>query len=90
MWNEEFSAAHPKYAGKGRKIHTAEDTPYATSTETYRRGELFTDSDRTASLYCEWLRLLQSSGKNLAAMTADAQVRGYGFASVDDAEAKML
>ena len=88
-WNEEFAAAHPKYAGRGRYIHTAEDSAYATSSETYLRGELSTYSDKTAALYGEWIRSLKSSGKNLAAMTADVLVREYGYSSVEDAEAKM-
>ena len=89
-WDEEFCAAHPKYAGRGRPIHTSEDTPWSTSSETYRRGELSTYSDQTAVLYGEWIQSLVQSGENLAAMTADILVKEYGYESVEDAEKKML
>ena len=88
-WNEAFAASHPKYAGRGRLIHTKDDTPYETSSETYLRGELSTYSDRTAALYCQWILTLKQNGQNLAAMTADILVHAYGYASVEDAEAKM-
>ena len=89
-WDEEFCAAHPKYAGRGRPIHTSEDTPWSTSSETYRRGELSTYSDQTAVLYGEWIQSLVQSGENLAAMTANILVKEYGYESVEDAEKKML
>ena len=88
-WNEEFAAEHPKYAGRGRLIHTRDDTPYDTSSETYLRGELSTYSDRTAALYSDWIRSLARRGQNLAALTAEALVREYGYSSVEHAESMM-
>ncbi len=88
-WDEAFTAAHPKYAGRGRYVHSSEDSPYDTSSETYLRGEMTTWSDDTFVLYRKWIRSLAAEGKNLAAMTADNLVRQYGYASVEDAESNM-
>ena len=39
-WMEDFAKQYPNLAGQARKIHTAEDTEWQTSYETYLRGEL--------------------------------------------------
>ncbi|MBQ6622771.1 MAG: DUF4125 family protein [Mogibacterium sp.] len=86
-WDEEFRAEYPRYARRGRRIRTSEDTPYATSSETYFRGELTTYSDRTFALYESWMEELKAAGKNIAAMTAEDMVREYGYGSVAELEA---
>lgn len=84
--DEDFCARYPLYASGGRNTHTAEDTMYSTSKETYLRGEMSTWSDRTFGLYEAFVHELVSAGKNLPEMTAENIVREYGFRSLDDTE----
>ena len=88
-WNEEFCAKYSFFAGSGRPIHTFEDTPWETSSETYTRGEMSAWSDRTFDLYEEWIMGLKAEGKNLAEMTAENMVKQYGYESVQQAETRM-
>lgn len=85
-WNEILCAKYPNFAGRGRKIHTYEDTPWSTSIETYLRGEMTTWSDRTFSLYELWINKLIEDGCNLAQITAENMVKLYGYTSIDQAE----
>ena len=88
-WMEEFAARYPKAAGNARSIHTAEDTPYNTSYETYLRGEVSTYSDETLDLYGRFIARLCMENKNLAQMTMANTAFFYGYASLDDLEAKL-
>lgn len=88
-WMEEFAARYPKAAGNARSIHTAEDTPYNTSYETYLRGEVSTYSDETLDLYGRFIAQLCMENKNLAQMTMANTAFFYGYASLDDLEAKL-
>jgi hypothetical protein len=85
-WNEAMTAKYPKYSGRGRPIRTAEDTPYATSSETYLRGELGTYSDETFRRYREMILRRRDAGENLVEQIARGQARRYGYASLQDAE----
>lgn len=88
-WMEEFAEAYPRLSGLARKIHTAQDTEWDTSAETYLRGELLTYSDRTLKLYGQFVAKLAREGKNLTAMTMENTAHLYGYASLEDAESKM-
>lgn len=88
-WMEEFAEKYPKAAGNARSIHTAEDTPYNTSYETYLRGELSTYSDETLDLYGRFIAQLCREDKNLAQMTMANTAFFYGYASLEDLEAKL-
>lgn len=88
-WMEEFASRYPKAAGNARSIHTAEDTPYNTSYETYLRGELSTYSDETLDLYGRFIAQLCRENKNLAQMTMANTAFFYGYTSLDDLEAKL-
>ncbi len=85
-WEEEFAEKYPGIAGRGRKIHTYEDTPWDTSIETYARGELGTYSDRTAGLLGDMYRKIAEDGGNLAVSILENMVRFYGYASLEKAE----
>lgn len=89
IWNEILCEKYPYFAGHGRKIHTAEDTSYATSVETYLRGEMTTWSDRTFNLYESWINTLKKTDGNLAQMTAETMVKFYGFPSIEQAEQQL-
>ena len=85
-WNEEMAARYPKYSGGGRPIHTSEDQPWETSSETYLRGELSTYSDETFALYQKMVRSRLTAGENLVERIAAAQVKQYGYQSLEEVE----
>ncbi len=88
-WMEEFAKAYPKAAGNARKIHTAEDTPFDTSYETYLRGELLTYSDETLDLYGRFIARLCRENKNLAEMIMTNTAHLYGYSSLQELEEKL-
>ncbi len=88
-WMEEFAKEYPKAAGNARSIHTAEDTPYNTSYETYLRGELSTYSDETLDLYGRFIAKLLTENKNLAKMIMANTAFFYGYTSLEDLEEKL-
>lgn len=88
-WMEEFARSYPKMAGNARSIHTAEDTPYNTSYETYLRGELGTYSETTFVLYGRFIVALNRQGRNLAYDIMDNTAKLYGYANVEDAEKRL-
>ena len=88
-WMDEFAKKYPKLSGNMRSIHTREDNPWNTSYETYLRGELCTYSEKTFMLYASFIIGLMKSGRNLAMETMNNTVKMYGYASLDEAEAKV-
>ncbi len=85
-WNEEMASCFPKYSGGGRPIHTSEDQPWETSSETYLRGELSTYSDETFRLYREMVLRRYAAGENLVERIATTQVKQYGYQSLEEVE----
>lgn len=85
-WMEDFAKQFPKMADNARSIHTAEDTFFNTSYETYLRGELGTYGEETFVLYGRFIANLLREGKNLAYETMSNTARLYGYASIEDAE----
>jgi len=61
-WVEELLQKYPG-TKLARPIYSWQDTPYATSSETYSRGELATYSKRTLELY--WADTLDMQSKEL-------------------------
>ncbi|MBQ3514037.1 MAG: DUF4125 family protein [Lachnospiraceae bacterium] len=88
-WMEAFAEQFPKMAGNARVIHTAEDTPFQTSYETYLRGELGTYSETTFLLYGRFVTNLLQEGKNLAYEIMNHTAKLYGYLSVEDAEEQL-
>lgn len=88
-WMEEFAENFPKMAANSRSIHTSEDTEFNTSYETYLRGELGTYSDDTLILYGRFIVKTEKEGKNLAYIIMNNTAKGYGYASLAEAEASL-
>lgn len=88
-WMEEFCQKYPKMAVNCRSIHTAEDTPWNTSYETYLRGELSTYSPRTLKLYGAFIVELMQQKENLARIIMTNTAFLYGYASLEDAESRL-
>lgn len=86
---EEFAARYPKAAQNARSIHTAEDTPFNTSYETYLRGEISTYSDETLDLYGRFIARLCREDENLAKMIMTNTALLYGYGSLDELEEKL-
>ena len=87
-WMEEFAARYPNLANKGRAIHSAEDSEYNTSFETYLKGELLTYSPEMLLLYTAFVLDLKKKGKNLSELTMRFMTALYGYASLEIAETK--
>ncbi|MDD6042132.1 MAG: DUF4125 family protein [Eubacteriaceae bacterium] len=88
-WEEDFVRKYPKLGGNGRLIHTCEDTPWETSSETYARGELQTYSEETVEKYLNMCRRMVSEGTSLAIQTRYCMCRLYGYDSIEQAEASL-
>jgi len=88
-WMEDFAKKYPRAAGNARRIHTAEDTPFDTSYETYLRGELSTYSDETLDLYGRFIAGLFRRDENLAEKIMNNTALLYGYASLEELERKL-
>lgn len=85
-WEAEVDAAYPFMRAGGRPLRSSQDTPWATSFETYMDGELKTYSLDTLRQYREHVRRLSDEGGNLAFIVAEHTAKAYGFASLEAAE----
>ena len=85
-WNASMAARYPRFFGRGRPLRTAEDTPFATSSETYLRGELGSYSDETVRRYRDMVLRRKAAGENLVEQIARNQARRYGYASLEESE----
>lgn len=88
-WAEEFAIEYPNISGNGRLVHSYEDNINGTSIETYLRGELGTYSEKTVKLYHEYVKHLESEGKNLSKIIMENTALSYGYNSIDEAEKKL-
>lgn len=86
QWEEEFAKEYPNLAGRGRLLYTSQDTSWATSFETYARGELATYSDRTIELLKEMYEQMVKKGENLSYRIMENMVAFYGYQSLEQAE----
>lgn len=89
QWMAEYHQRYPHLAATNRAATSAEDTSTDTSFETYLEGELKTYSLNTLRLYLAFVRQLAANQQNLALLTMDATVKGYGYASLDAAESTL-
>ena len=85
-WKAELFDRYPRLSGKGRPLHTSEDSAMETSFETYLRGELKTYSARTITLLHELTLRQQQDGVNGAELNLLNQVQQYGYATLEQAE----
>jgi len=85
-WEAEVDAAYPFTRAGGRPLRKSQDTPWATSFETYMDGELKTYSLATLLCYREHVRRLKDEDRNLARIVAEHTAKAYGFDSLEAAE----
>lgn len=79
LWLEEIYQKYPRLEGSGRPVRTWQDTPWATSFETYLRGELGSYSDKTIALYIKMVEEMKQQGQNLAEITLENTAQLYGY-----------
>lgn len=87
--DKEFAAKYPKLSRKGRPIEAAKDNVADTSAESYAKGELKTYTKYTLKLFVDFIKTCKEEGTNFSFLVKDKMVKMYGYASIDDAEAKL-
>ena len=85
-WEAAVDEAFPHVRAGGRPLRKAQDTPYVTSFETYREGELKTLSLATLQSYLAHLRQVQQNGGNMALEVAEHTAHAYGFVTLEAME----
>ncbi len=86
---EDLIRKYPNVTKRGRVLYSSEDTPVATSKETYFKGELATYSLKTLRLYYEHISGLESRGENVSETVLLETVKRYGYASLQDANSEL-
>jgi hypothetical protein len=88
-WEEEVIEKYPYIASRGRPLRSTEDTPFATSIETYLRGELSTYSLKTLKLFLK--NVLNQKAKNIngSELIHGTTAQRYGYKSLEDANEKI-
>jgi hypothetical protein len=87
--SDEIASAYPLLTARGRPLYRAQEEAGYPSAETYMLGELSTYSLRTLRLYLDRLSELRASKRGISRMILENSVRKYGFASLDEAEARL-
>ena len=70
----------------GRPLYSSEDDNIETSIETYLRGELLSYSEKTLSLYLEYIIDNKEKNINLAIKNMDNLAKMQGFNNSEDVE----
>jgi ribosomal protein S18 len=86
---DEIAGAYPLVVSRGRPQYRASEEDGYPSVETYMLGEFSTWSPRTLNKYLEYLLRLRDSGVNISRVILENSMKRYGFASLDDAEARL-
>ena len=84
-WREDVVKKYPYIADRGRPTYSSEDTPQATSIETYIRGELSTYSKETLEFYYQDVLKQKENHINGAELILENTMKKYGFESLDSA-----
>ena len=85
-WRLDFAKTHPHMSDQARVIRTSEDRAYATSFETYLRGELGTYSEPTLRAYAAMVAAYVARGDNLTTATMHHIALLYGYTDLAAAE----
>lgn len=86
-WKIAVCGRYPKLGQKGRPVRSGEDSRFDTSFETYLRGELKTYSPATVKALHAFTMRRKNEGVNGVERDLTHQMRWYGFASLEQAEA---
>lgn len=88
-WDAWMLKHYPNIRKNGRALRTEQDSPAeGSSMESYLRAELLTYSMKTLKLLRKETKEADEKGENLLRDIIAAETRFYGYASLEDAEAK--
>lgn len=85
-WEKEFFERYPIFSSMGRPLYSSEDDNIETSIETYLRGELLSYSEKTLSLYLDYIIDNKEKNINLAIKNMDNLAKMQGFNNSEDVE----
>ena len=85
-WEKEFFERYPIFSSMGRPLYSSEDNNIETSIETYLRGELLSYSEKTLSLYLDYIIDNKEKNINLAIKNMDNLAKMQGFNNSEDVE----
>ncbi|MCD6272538.1 MAG: DUF4125 family protein [Deltaproteobacteria bacterium] len=85
-WQKEMFEKFPCLMGSARALRSSEDTPSATSFETYLRGELETYSDTTLTFLLKDVKNYFEKNENMMMKNYLDMVKQLGYTSIEDAE----
>ena len=86
VWCEEFAEHWPGVASMGRPLRKSGDSPFATSVETYARGELLSYGEETLRRLRKHYRAMAEAGVNLHERVVESEMRLMGLQSLAHAE----
>lgn len=89
QWTREMYEKYPLVCEAGRPMDSGKDSAFATSLETYFKGELKTYSQKTLQLLYDFLVAEKESGHNIHEQILNNTVLQYGYTSLEDAESKL-
>lgn len=78
--------SYPLVGNAGRPLYSHEDSPYATSVETYQRGELYTYSEETLQALHHQINEQQQNNISMAKNILENTIKSYGFDTLENAE----
>lgn len=88
-WQKEALTRYPAVLGGARPLSSGDDSAWATSFETYLRGELETYSDETLRLLHNDLLQMKGKEANYSLEVYDYLMRSMGYESLDEAEERI-
>ncbi|RRD39168.1 DUF4125 family protein [Leptotrichia sp. OH3620_COT-345] len=88
-WEKELMEKYPKLTSKGRVLNSKDDTPEHTSIETYLKGELFSYSFETVTMYLMYIKECIQKNINLAELNIENIIKEKGYTSLEEAESKI-
>lgn len=89
-WEAEIRGRYPFLDRRGRPLYSKQDSPAKkTSFETYTRGELANYSEETLKYYLDYCETRLGQGINGTEEVYRNMVQMYGYASLEDAAAKL-
>ena len=85
-WCDEFAEHWPGVASMGRPLRKSGDSPFATSVETYSRGEFLSYGEETLRRLLKHYRAMAARGVNLHERIVESEMRLMGIESLEHAE----
>lgn len=88
-WMREYAEKYPRLAAGNRAIRAAEARLERPPSRRICAGELHTYSEDTLLLYRDMIRSLKAQGVNMSLLIMEANVKAYGYQSLENAEKRL-